>query len=179
MQDMGLNEKAGPALWAQEEAEDKRLMEESYSIQQRKGQYSCTEENETTPWLKHTKWPVLFRDRSLDILTASTLQPAKCDGDYYLGQWSGMPFTNPAINEAKLRILMQAVDQMFIRAEETLKHTHYRLRCWLQTYHERHFRPVAFESLTAFGARRATPTTYRCGSTLSVMCFEYGQQTSG
>jgi hypothetical protein len=58
-----------------------------------------------------------------------------------------MPFTSPAVNEAKLRILMQAVDQMFIRAEETLKHTHYRLRCWLQTYHERHFRPVAFDSL--------------------------------
>jgi hypothetical protein len=145
--------KLDSALWAQEEAEDKRLMEESCSIQQRKEQYSCTEENETTPWLKHTMWPVLFRDRPLDILTASTLQPAKCDGENYLGQWLGLPFTSPDVNEAKLRVLMQAVDQMFIRAEQTLEHTHYRLRCWLQTYHERHFRPVAFDRLRSKRSR--------------------------
>jgi hypothetical protein len=153
MQDMALYPTTNEALWAQEEVEDKRLIEETYLIQQRKEQSSCTEENETTPWLKHTKWPVLFRNRPLDILTASALQPSKCDGDYYLGQWSGIPLTSPAIHEAKLRILMRAVDHMFIRAEETLKHTHYRLRCWLQTYHERHFRPVAFSSLQSKNSR--------------------------
>lgn len=116
-------------------------------IQQRKEQSSFAEENKTTLWLKHTKWLIHFRGRPLDILTASALQPSKCDSDYYLGQWSGMLFTSPAENEAKLRILMRAVDHMFIRAEQTLKHTHYRLRCWLQTYHERHFWPVAFTSL--------------------------------
>jgi hypothetical protein len=81
------------------------------------------------------------------------LQPSKCDGDYYLGQWSCMPLTSSATNEAKLRILMRAVDHMFIRAEQTLKHTHYRLRFWLQTYHERHFRPVAFSSLQSKNSR--------------------------
>ncbi|KAH6667377.1 hypothetical protein B0J14DRAFT_444001, partial [Halenospora varia] len=84
--------------------------------------------NETTPWLKHTKWPVRFRDRPLDILTTSTLQPALCDDDYYLDHWSGTSFTSPAANEAKLRVLMSAVDQMFVRAEQTLANTHYRLR---------------------------------------------------
>jgi hypothetical protein len=173
---MALYKTTDAALWAQEEAEDKRLIEESYLIQQRKEQSSCTEENETTPWLKHTKWPILFRDRPLDILTASALQPTKCDGDYYLGQWSGMPFTSPAINEAKLRILMQAVDQMFVRAKETLKHTHYRLRCWLQTYHERHFRPVAFDSLRSKKSRTDYISMWK-----HFICyvFECGRQTSG
>jgi phosphoserine aminotransferase len=45
---MALDKKTDAALWAQEEAEDERLIEESYSIQQRKEQYSYTEENETT-----------------------------------------------------------------------------------------------------------------------------------
>lgn len=96
---MALYQATHEALWAQEEVEDKRLTEETYLIQQRKEQSSFAEENETTPWLKHTKWPIHFRDRPLDILTASALQPSKCDGDYYLGQWSGMPLTSPAENE--------------------------------------------------------------------------------
>jgi hypothetical protein len=126
-------------LWAQEEAEDRRLFAESRRIQQGKQHYSSIEDNEITPWLKHTKWPALFQDRPLDILTASTLQPAaRCNDDYYLERWSGTPFTSPAANEAKLRLLMHSVNKMFVRAEETLAHTHYRLRCWLQTYHQRH-----------------------------------------
>jgi hypothetical protein len=133
---MTSNTEIDRVLWAQEEAEDQRLLAESHRIKQGKQQYSCVEDNETTPWLKHTKWPVLFRDRPLDILTASTLQPAaRCDDDYYLGCWSGTPFSSSAANEAKLWVLMHAVDQMFVRAEETLAHTYYRLRCWLQTYH--------------------------------------------
>jgi hypothetical protein len=89
---MALNTEIDLVLWAQEEVEDQRLLEESRRIQQGKQQYSCVEDNETTPWLKHTKWPVLFRDRPLDILAASTLQPAACNDDYYLGRWSGLGF---------------------------------------------------------------------------------------
>jgi hypothetical protein len=43
---------------------------------------------------------------------------------------------------------MYTVDQMFVRAEETLSQTPYCLRCWLKTYRQQHFRPVAFDPLT-------------------------------
>jgi hypothetical protein len=133
---MTSNTEIDSVLWAQKEAKDQRLLAESRRIYQEKQQYSCVKDNKTTSWLKHTKWPVLFRDRPLDILTASTLQPAAwCDNDYYLRCWSSTLFSSPAANESKLRVLMPAVDQMFVRAEETLAHTHYCLRCWLQTYY--------------------------------------------
>jgi hypothetical protein len=139
---------------AQEEKEDQRILERFHCVRQAKEQYSCKEDNETTPWLKHTCWPILQKNRPLDILTASTLPPSKRPiDDYYLGRWTNRSVESPKANEAKLQILMRAVDQMFERAYETLDHTHYRLRCWLQTYHQRHFRPVAFKQLGTKASR--------------------------
>jgi hypothetical protein len=91
---------------------------------------------------------VLFQHRPLDILTASTLPPpTRVTEDYYLGRWLNSTVMSPKADEVKLRLLIHAVDCMFERASRTLEHTHYRLRCWLQTYHQRHFRPVAFRAL--------------------------------
>ena len=70
-----------------------------------------------------------------------------------LGDWAGTEFVSPAADEAKLRVLLQATDQMFARAEETLGQTHHRLRCWLQTYHLRHFWPVPFQPLQTDAGR--------------------------
>jgi hypothetical protein len=44
-----------------------------------------------------------------------------------LRQGSGMLCTIPAENGAKLRILIQAIDRIFIRTEETPKYIYYRL----------------------------------------------------
>ncbi|KAH7327562.1 hypothetical protein BKA65DRAFT_406003, partial [Rhexocercosporidium sp. MPI-PUGE-AT-0058] len=98
-------------------------------------------------------WPIRLVNRPLDILSASALQPTASDDDYVLGDWAGTEFVSPAADEAKLRVLMHVVDQMFDRAEETLRHTHHRLRCWLQTYYLRHFRPAPFQSLQTTAAR--------------------------
>jgi hypothetical protein len=57
---MTANTEIDSVLWAQEEAEDQRLLTESHRIQQGKQQHSCVEDNKTTPWLKHTKWLVMF-----------------------------------------------------------------------------------------------------------------------
>ncbi|KAH7109706.1 hypothetical protein EDB81DRAFT_672620, partial [Dactylonectria macrodidyma] len=92
-------------------------------------EYSCAEDNETTPWLKHTRWPELFRNRPLDIITASARQPARGPNrdneDYLLGAWRGVPLRSPAAAEARLRVLMRAVDDVFDRAEATLASTSY------------------------------------------------------
>ncbi|KAH7142944.1 hypothetical protein B0J13DRAFT_556225 [Dactylonectria estremocensis] len=34
------------------------------------------EQNETTPWLRHTRWPDLFRNQPLEVISASAQQPA-------------------------------------------------------------------------------------------------------
>ncbi|KAH6950402.1 hypothetical protein BKA56DRAFT_606405 [Ilyonectria sp. MPI-CAGE-AT-0026] len=48
------------------------------------------EQSETTKWLQHTGWPQLFRNRPLDIIAASTLQPGPAwNEDYLLGSWQG------------------------------------------------------------------------------------------
>jgi hypothetical protein len=113
-------------LLAQEVAEDQRLKARAQEIWQASQEYSCPEDNETTPWLKHTQWPSLFRNRPLDIISASAQKPRpSCNDDYLLGHWRGSPVWSPAVNEAKLRILMKAVDQVFERAGATLACTSY------------------------------------------------------
>jgi hypothetical protein len=141
-------------LFAQEATEDQRLFAQAQEIQRASQKYSCPEDNETTPWLKQTRWPELFRNRPLDIITATAQRPGTAvNEDYHLGSWKGVLLVSPAENEAKLRILMQAVDHMFTRAEETLSRTSYRLRCWLKSYHKDTFYPKAVTLLPAKSSR--------------------------
>ena len=43
---------------------------------------SCTEDSETTPWLKHTGWPQRFWNRPLDVITASAKLPVRGTNAY-------------------------------------------------------------------------------------------------
>ena len=69
-------------LLIQEEEEDAHLLatNEDYEIDGR----SCVDDDETTLWLKYTKWSVQLANRPLDILSASTLQPTSSDDDHVL-----------------------------------------------------------------------------------------------
>ncbi|EXA31287.1 hypothetical protein FOVG_17411 [Fusarium oxysporum f. sp. pisi HDV247] len=72
------------------------------------------DQNETTPWLRHTRWPDLFRNRPLEVITASAQQPDFVQGqDYLVGQWKGASMKSSAEAETQLRILLQGVDLMF------------------------------------------------------------------
>ncbi|KAJ3455783.1 hypothetical protein MRS44_017265 [Fusarium solani] len=55
------------------------------------------------------------------------------------GVWRGVPLRSPAAAEARLRLLMRAVDDIFDRAEATLACTSYRSRCWLSSYWQETF----------------------------------------
>ncbi|KAK8912076.1 hypothetical protein VCV18_012604 [Metarhizium anisopliae] len=111
-------------LLAQEAAEDSRLQARASRMWRESQEYSCAEDNETTPWLQHTRWPERFRNRPLDIITASSRLPARgCyeqNEDFTLGSWRGIPLRSSAAVEARIRVLMRAVDDMFDRAEATL-----------------------------------------------------------
>ncbi|PWI65244.1 hypothetical protein PCL_07294 [Purpureocillium lilacinum] len=58
-------------LLAQEAAEDERLRARARQLWRESQGTSCPKDNETTQKLQHTKWPEMFRDRPLDIITAS------------------------------------------------------------------------------------------------------------
>ena len=110
-----------------------------------------TEQNETTPWLQHTRWPELFRNRPLDIIAASARQPGRVRGeDYLLGQWKGTSLWSSADAEAQLHVVLQGVDLMFDRATATLARTSYTSRCWLNTYSKDVFWPHAFRLVSCF-----------------------------
>ena len=125
-------------LLAQVAAEDRRRQARVKLAWQESQQQSCEEDNETTPWLKHTRWPEIFQNRPLDIITASAKQPARgpyqSGEDYLLGYWRGLPLYSPAAAEAQLRLLMRTVDDVFDRAKATLASTSYRSRCWLSSH---------------------------------------------
>ncbi|KJK85167.1 hypothetical protein H633G_10998 [Metarhizium anisopliae BRIP 53284] len=103
-------------LLVQEAADDSRLQAKASRMWRESQEYSCAEDNETTPWLQHTRWPERFRNRPLDIITASSRLPARgCyeqNGDFTLGSWRGIPLRSSAAVEARIRVLMRAIDDM-------------------------------------------------------------------
>ncbi|KAI5456177.1 hypothetical protein BGZ63DRAFT_367553, partial [Mariannaea sp. PMI_226] len=131
-------------LHAQEIAEDKRIRLSELRVQQEGQEHSCPKDSETTPWLKHTEWPQRFCNRPLDIITASTRLPVRgtyiYKEDLVLGKWRGELLRSTAASEARMRVLIHAVDDMFNRAEDTLACTPYQSRCWLTSYQQRVFR---------------------------------------
>lgn len=132
-------------LAAQEEEEDTQLLSTIADFEV--NGHSSIDDDETTLWLKYTKWPVTLAGRPLVILSASALRPANYGGDNILGSWSGFDFDSPEADESKLLGIMMAADAMFERALETLDHTPHRTRCWLATYDARRFMPLPFTRL--------------------------------
>ncbi len=89
--------------------------------------HSCIEDNETTPWLEFTKWPELFVNRPIEIITTTARLPSRSSWNnegYLLGDWRGSPVYSSAVTERRIRLLMTGVDDMFDRASATLA-------CWL------------------------------------------------
>lgn len=106
------------------------------------------EQNETTTWLRHTRWPDLFRKRPLEVIIVSAQQPDFVQSqDYLLGQWNGASIKSSAEAETQLRILLQGVDLMFNRVMATIIRTSYTSR-WLNTYSKDVFWPHPFRAVS-------------------------------
>ncbi|SPJ88776.1 uncharacterized protein FTOL_12670 [Fusarium torulosum] len=112
---------------------------------------AATGRSETTPWLQHTRWAELFRDRSLEIIAATAKLPAsQWSRKYLLGQWQGLDFWSSAETEAQLQVILRGLDLMFDRARATLDRTPYISRCWLNTYAKDAFWPHGFRVIPTF-----------------------------
>ena len=62
-------------LRAQDAAEDQCLLAKVIQIQEENKQYSCADDKETTPRLRHTRWLDWFQNRPLDMITAIAQKP--------------------------------------------------------------------------------------------------------
>lgn len=81
-------------LALQVEAEDRRLQARAEKMKAESQKHSCIEDNETTPWLEFTKWPELFVNRPIEIITATARLPSRSSWNnegYLLGDWRGSP----------------------------------------------------------------------------------------
>ncbi|KAI8411163.1 hypothetical protein FOFC_07757 [Fusarium oxysporum] len=112
---------------------------------------ALTGASETTPWLQHTRWAELFRDRPLGIIASTAKQPAsQWSRNYLLGQWQGFPMWSSAETEAQLQMILHGLDLMFDRARATLDRTPYISRCWLNTFAKDAFWPHGFRVIPSF-----------------------------
>ncbi|EXK78037.1 hypothetical protein FOQG_17267 [Fusarium oxysporum f. sp. raphani 54005] len=112
---------------------------------------AATGRSETTPWLQHTRWAELFRNRSLEIIAATAKLPAsQWSRKYLLGQWQGLDFWSSAETEAQLQVILRGLDLMFDRTRATLDRTPYISRCWLNTYAKDAFWPHGFRVIPSF-----------------------------
>ncbi|KAH7200594.1 hypothetical protein BKA60DRAFT_641987 [Fusarium oxysporum] len=112
---------------------------------------AATGTSETTPWLQHTRWAELFRNRSLEIIAATAKLPvSQWSRRYLLGQWQGLYIWSSAETEAQLQVILRGLDLMFDRARATLDRTPYISRCWLNTYAKDAFWPHGFRVIPSF-----------------------------
>lgn len=61
-----------------------------------------------------------------------------------LGVWSGEHFVSPIADEVKLQQLVQLLDQMFDRCNQTVAATPRLLHCWLHSYSQHKYFPKPF-----------------------------------
>jgi hypothetical protein len=109
----------------QQEIERLEQLEQDFMAQEAE-----LEDSDNSPWLRFTQWPTQFAGLPLDIITASAVQPKKAlKSDYILGPWAGEHFISHIEEEIKLQQLMQLLDQMFDRCNETTAATTNLLRC--------------------------------------------------
>jgi hypothetical protein len=106
------------------------------------------ENSDDSSWLRYTQWPAQFASLPLDIIAASAVLPEKApQGDYILGTWAAEDFVSPVADEVKLQQLVQLLDLMFDRCNETIAATPHLFRCWINTATLEGFWPKPFQLL--------------------------------
>jgi hypothetical protein len=98
--------------------------------------------------MERTRWEITYQGFRRDILRSLTEMPWNSPWmDHVLGQSSnpaGPELVSPQDDEAKIALLMVAVDHMLDRCEETMRHTGRTLLCWLRSTKPQTCYPKAF-----------------------------------
>jgi hypothetical protein len=79
----------------------------------------------TRPWMERTRWAITYEEVSRELLRCLSEMPADFyyEGDHLLGRHANADLASPQNDERKIRTLMDGVDLMLDRCEETMRHT--------------------------------------------------------
>ncbi|KFG84159.1 RecQ helicase TLH3 [Metarhizium anisopliae] len=97
----------------------------------------CTAREPLSPilvsnWMRRTGWEAIFANTNQRLLITLYQTPMKVDGPYYLRAYDGKPIKSPASDEARLRVILHALDRLFNRCADTVTHTDTVIRRWVR-----------------------------------------------
>src|SRR5437667_6111411 len=80
--------------------------------------------DDTSPWLRHTKWGELFKGKNRHIISATR----------FLNTEDARVLESSPISVSKLKVLSRAFDRIVYWGRETLQETSWSIRSWLRSY---------------------------------------------
>jgi hypothetical protein len=80
--------------------------------------------DDTSPWLTHTNWPQLFKEKNRQMISATRFSNTK----------DAQVLEISPISVLKLKILNHAFDRIIYWGLETLQETPWSIRSWLRSY---------------------------------------------
>jgi len=110
-----------------------------------------------TNWMRRTGWTEIFAGEDRALLVALAALPHDAKQDLYLGLHGAVKLFSSREDEAKLMCMTAALDRAFDRCEDTVRHTHVSMRCWLRSHDPERAYKDPFELV----GRRSTTVRYR------------------
>ncbi|KAL0764704.1 hypothetical protein CaCOL14_012794 [Colletotrichum acutatum] len=117
-----------------------------------------------TGWMRRAGWDLMFDGARRDLLVKMSQLPA-----LVRDRWEAeddMPHASSREDEARLQYIMSAVDGVFDRCEDTIRHTDVSMRCWLRSSEP--YRP--YKAPFELVGRRSSTYRYR-RSVKRLLCF--------
>lgn len=111
----------------------------------------------TTNWMRRAGWDEMFAGANRKLLVILSQLPYNVNEDLCLGVYGDTKLFSSREDEGRLMHIIAAIDRMFDRCEDTVRHTDISIRCWLRgQYPDRPYK-APFELV----GRKATTDKYR------------------
>jgi hypothetical protein len=110
-----------------------------------------------TNWMRRNGWAETFAGADRKLLVQLAQIPRNTEKDLALGVYNGVPMHSRRKDESKLSYLVTALDQVFDRCEDTVRHTDVSIRCLLRSSYPDRTYKAPFELV----GRKATTEGYR------------------
>jgi len=108
-------------------------------------------------WMRHTGWNEMFATANRALLVRLTQLPCCSKSGLHLGTYEEVERYSCRDDEKRLAHIVTALNGVFDRCEDTVKHTDNSLRCWLRGHTSDRPFPAAFELV----GRKSTTRGYR------------------
>jgi hypothetical protein len=102
-----------------------------------------------TNWMRRTSWEKTFRDADCGLIVALSALPSLKGGRFVYDGGSGITISPIPNDEQRLVLIIAALDRLFDRCADTVRHTDVSIRRWLRgRYPDRPYK-APFELVTS------------------------------